>query len=163
MIVICQQCKKKTLDKKDAVRIDDKNFHKECAQTYLDKKELVETICRIFKLKSPGPKNNAFIDKFHNSGMTYKGMALTLKYVFDIKKSDKSKANDGIGIIPYRYEEAKAYYQRITQGEKMAEQALEKNKEERERNKDAVRLVKMPEPSPITIRTENYTKQDIEW
>ena len=45
----------------------------------------------------------------------------------------------------------------------MAEQALEKNKEERERNKDAVRLVKMPEPSPITIRTENYTKQDIEW
>ena len=95
--------------------------------------------------------------------MTYKGMALTLKYVFDIKKSDKSRANDGIGIIPYRYEEAKAYYQRITQGEKMAEQALEKNKEERERNKDVVRLVKMPEPSPITIRTENYTKQDIEW
>lgn len=162
-MVICQQCKQKTLEKKDAVRIDNKNFHKKCAKIYQDKKELTETICRIFNLKAPGPKNNAYISKFHNEGMTYNGMTGTLIYFYEIKKMAKDKANNGIGIIPYVYEEARDYYKKIEEGAKMAEQSLEKNKEEREKNKGKTNKVKMPEPTPVTFKREIYSQEDIEW
>jgi hypothetical protein len=43
-------------------------------------------------------------------GYTYRGMYLTLKYFYEIKKGNKEKANKTIGIIPYVYEEAKRHY-----------------------------------------------------
>lgn len=112
MLVKCFFCKSETnkIDKKDAVRIDDKNFHPECAKLYLEKKELNATICRIFNLKAPGPRNNTYISKFLKQGMTFKGMNYSLIYFYDIKKNQISKANHGIGIIPYIYEEAEKYY-----------------------------------------------------
>ena len=110
---LCQYCKSQSnkVDKENAVRIDNKNFHSNCAKLYLDKKELQETICRIFNLKAPGPKNNAYISKFHNEGMTFKGMTHTLVYFYEIKKNSIEKSNDGIGIIPYVYDEARKFYE----------------------------------------------------
>lgn len=165
MLVICQYCKSKTnkVEKDEAVRVDDKNFHKQCVQLYLDKKELQETICRIFNLKAPGPKNNAYISKFHNEGMTFKGMTYTLTYFYDIKKGSIEKSNDGIGIIPYVYEEAKKYYEKDKIAEAKAVTAFEKNKEEREQIKDKIREVKWPTTKPVTFKLKIYDDSDIEW
>ena len=41
---------------------------------------------------------------------TYSGIKLTLEYFYKIKKNPIEKANGGIGIVPWVYEEAKRYY-----------------------------------------------------
>lgn len=112
MLVKCYFCKSDTnkVEKTEAVVIDGKNFHAQCAKKYKEKKELYETICRIFKLKAPGPRNNAYISKFSSQGMTYKGMNNSLIYFYDIKKNNINKSNGGIGIIPWVYEEAQKYF-----------------------------------------------------
>lgn len=163
--VICQYCKSATnkVSKDDAVRIDNKNFHPKCAKLYKDKKELCETICRIFNLKAPGPRNMAYISKFFNQGMTYRGMNYTLIYFYEIMKKSTDKANEGIGIIPYIYEEAKKYYDRDKIGEKKAEEAFEKNKEKREQLKDLTRKVKWPKVKPVTFNMKVYSDDDIKW
>lgn len=52
------------------------------------------------------------IQKYRDEGMTYMGMYYTLTYFFVIQKHD-IKAKEGIGIIPYVYDRAKAYYKNI--------------------------------------------------
>ena len=49
-------------------------------------------------------------------------MLKTLKYFFEIKGNSIEKANGGIGIIPYVYEEAYKYYQNLS----LAQQRNEK-------------------------------------
>ena len=41
---------------------------------------------------------------------TYSGIKRTLEYFYKIKKNPIEKANGGIGIVPWVYEEAKRYY-----------------------------------------------------
>ena len=160
MLVICQECKKKDMDKADMVRIDDKNFHPACAQQYLDKKELAATICRIFKLKAPGPRNNAFIKRFHDDGMTYSGMTGTLVYFYDIKGNSIEKANDGIGIIPWTYEEAKKYFRMEKEKEKQKQERLEQVEKLMEKEKEVrfVRAQKRVAPEP-----KLHTVDEFEW
>lgn len=129
MLVKCHFCESKTnkIEKEKAVRIDDKNFHPACAKKYLEKKELSETICRIFKLHQPGPKNYAWIKKYIREGLTYKGINNALVYFYEIKRNDTKKANEGIGIVPWVYEEAEKYFYKKEKGDKMRLEAAEKN------------------------------------
>ena len=41
---------------------------------------------------------------------TYSGIYKTLQYWYEIKNNDISKANGGIGIVPYVYDQAKQYF-----------------------------------------------------
>ncbi len=43
-------------------------------------------------------------------GYSYSGMLKTLKWFYEIKGNHKSKANGGIGIIPFVYKDALNYY-----------------------------------------------------
>lgn len=49
------------------------------------------------------------IQKYKDEGMTYMGMYYTLTYFFVIQKNN-IHSSKGIGIIPYVYDKAKAYY-----------------------------------------------------
>lgn len=44
---------------------------------------------------------------------TYSGMLLTLKWWYEIKGSSIEEAHQGIGIIPFIYEDAKKYYETL--------------------------------------------------
>lgn len=44
---------------------------------------------------------------------TYSGIYRTLCYFFDVKKNSINKANNGIGIVPYVYQDAHNYYYNI--------------------------------------------------
>lgn len=160
--VICQFCKSQTrkVDINEVVKIDNKNFHKECAKLYEDRKKLYETVCRIFKLKAPGPKNNAYISKFFNQGMTYKGMYCTLIYFYDIRKNNIKKSNEGIGIIPYVYEEAKKYFEDKKNREKKEKEQLEKINEvvNREQEVRYVRAQKREKP-----RYKFHNENEFKW
>ena len=51
------------------------------------------------------------MDDYHaNKGYTYSGMYKTLLYFYQVKGHPIEKANGGIGIIPYEYDDAKNYY-----------------------------------------------------
>lgn len=41
---------------------------------------------------------------------TYSGIKRTLEYFYEIKGNSTAKANGGIGIVPWVYEEAKRYF-----------------------------------------------------
>lgn len=50
------------------------------------------------------------VEKYHYS---YSGILKTLQYFFEIKKNPIEKANGGIGIVPYVYDDAKKYFETI--------------------------------------------------
>lgn len=53
---------------------------------------------------------NTFRDEYN---YTYSGILKSLIYFYEIKGNKIDKANGGIGIVPYVYDEAKTYYQRL--------------------------------------------------
>ena len=164
MKVKCAFCQDETnkMEKTEMVRIDEKNFHPECAKKYEDKKELIATICRIFNYKMPGPRNNAYITKFLNEGMSYKGITNALIYFYDIKKNSIEKSNGGIGIVPWVYEDANRYYERKENMEKQLEEAIEysKNNQPQEEKTRKVRVQKI-EKTKTNIQT--FNENDFEW
>lgn len=132
-MVKCALCGNK-LDKSTGIRYKDKNYHPECYEINKEKEDLYTYICELFCLKAPGPRNFQYIKRFkENNGYTYKGMLYTLKYFYEVKKSNKDKANNSIGIIPYVYDEAKEYYSNLDfknkKIKKIVEQQIETPKE----------------------------------
>lgn len=113
MLVKCHLCGQQ-LDKKDAVRFEDKNYHSQCKREVEFKLKIYAYVAKIFKFKNerkPGPvimsqlKN--FMEKY---GYSYEGIYHTLVYCYDVKKMSTAKAKEGIGIVPYTYEEAQQYF-----------------------------------------------------
>ena len=50
---------------------------------------------------------NQYITEYN---YTYSGMRKALVYFYEVKHNDPAKANGGIGIIPYCYNQARDYY-----------------------------------------------------
>ncbi len=93
-------------------------WHKQCYTNSIqqaksatqDKKDLHAYIEYILNKKIDAriqKQIKTFIEEY---GYKYKGIQLTLEYFFEIKGNPVSKAQGGIGIVPYVYEEAKNYY-----------------------------------------------------
>ena len=76
-----------------------------------DKEALEQYINEEMKLDVNNPKIRSqikrFLEEYH---YTYSGILNTLKYWYDVKKSDLAQANGGIGIVPYKYKEAYEYF-----------------------------------------------------
>lgn len=120
-LVICKYCTKKfDRDKEPFVQVSARRYaHKKCAENYENNKtqeqknqeQLEEYIMKLFN----EPYINARIQKqlkeyqeqYH---YTYSGMLKTLIWWFEVKGNSIEKANGGIGIIPYVYEQACNYY-----------------------------------------------------
>lgn len=93
--------------------------HYECAvaaenskkQEDIDKEELENYIKKLLNEDFISPRVrkqiNSFIEQYN---YTYSGMRKALIYFYEVKGNDKSKANGGIGIIPYCYKQAYDYY-----------------------------------------------------
>ena len=80
--------------KTEAVRYKNKNYHSNCADLQQQREELTDYICRLFSLKSPGPRIYTQIKNF-------------------LEKKPIEKANQGIGIVPYVYDSAQEYFNNI--------------------------------------------------
>lgn len=57
-------------------------------------------------------------NNFLKKGMTAKGIFFTLKYFYDIKRGNTLKSENGIGIVPFIYEEATCYWGERNQRDK---------------------------------------------
>lgn len=116
--VTCSFCKK-PLSKKDpdcVMLANGKYVHKACQELEenrekTDREKLEEYIKDLFGLTYIDPRIKAQIKKYvEEYNFSYSGMQKALHYFYEIKGGDKSKANGGIGIIPYVYKDAYNYY-----------------------------------------------------
>ena len=116
--VICAYCKK-PLSKKDSNCImigNGKYVHKECQELEekrekTDREKLEEYIKNLFQISYIEPRVKAQIKKYvEEYNYSYSGIQKTLYYHYEIKNGDKSKANGGIGIVPYVYQNAHNYF-----------------------------------------------------
>lgn len=119
--VICKQCEQKfNRDKEECVAVDGRRYvHKTCFEAYdnsksKEEKDLIalETyIKQLFKTTTVSARIKKQIQSFQKEyKYTYSGMLKTLTWWFDIKQNSIEKANNGIGIIPYVYQDAHNYY-----------------------------------------------------
>lgn len=70
-----------------------------------------------------------FISQWNNflkKDMTAKGMYFALKYFYEVARGDVNKSENGIGIIPHIYLEAKEYWQKRNEKEVGIVAAIEK-------------------------------------
>lgn len=79
-----------------------------------DKENLEIYIKSLFNIKQLSPKINKQIkDYIEKNEYTYSGILKTLQYFFEIRGNDIDKANEGIGIVPFVYYEARSYYKKL--------------------------------------------------
>lgn len=89
---------------------------------------LEEYIKKIFQIDFINPRIKKQINEYHqNLGFTYSGMLKTLYWFFEIQNNSIEKANGGIGIIPWAYQNARDYYKTMYQAQQINK---EKNIEE---------------------------------
>jgi hypothetical protein len=118
----CPKCNQIIEPNENTKVYKNKKYHIKCYKELVDelynksktsqdiKQELYDYICRIFNLKEITPLIKIQLDKYYTEyEFTYEGMLYTLKYFFDVMENDVGKC-EGIGIIPYVYQEAKEFY-----------------------------------------------------
>lgn len=89
-----------------------------------------------------------YLNNYHYS---YNGIYKTLKYCYEVKKMDISKADGRIGIVPYYYNEAQAYYLNL----------FEKHSQELSRKPETIEIT-IPIPQPKIKKRKVFTFLDEE-
>lgn len=116
--VVCAYCKKE-LSKKDVDCVhvgNNKYVHLACKdledkREKTDKELLEEYIKKLFEISYIEPRVKGQINKYIDEyNYTYSGIRKALEYYYEIKKGDISRANGGIGIVPYVYKDAYNYH-----------------------------------------------------
>lgn len=120
--VTCSICKQRfDRDKYQAVLVSSRRYaHATCAGTLSaedaqkekDRKDLEDYIINLFNLEHMDGRITLQIQKYlqDHPEYTYSGIRRTLQYFYEIKRNPIEKANGGIGIVPWVYEEARRYY-----------------------------------------------------
>lgn len=112
MKVKCAECGV-AVEKNETVRYKNKNYHSLCLVERQERDELHETICELFKLKSPGPRVFTQIKRFKEEGLSYVGIKQALLYFYEVKGNSTTSEKAGLGIVPYVYKDANYYFSRI--------------------------------------------------
>lgn len=116
-------------------------------ETYIKKLLNIDTINARIKKQINDYKNNQ-----HYS---YIGILKALMYFYEVKGNSTEKANGGIGIVPYIYQEAHNYYYRIW----MAKQTNEVKPIEQYSSPPA-RVIVIPPPKRVEKKRKLFTFLD---
>lgn len=119
--VICKYCGERfDRDNEPFVEISSRRYaHKKCvdkienniSQEEKDYNNLEKYIKNLFKVTNINIKTRKQIKDFReNYGFTYSGILKTLYWWYEIKGHTTELSKDGIGIVPYVYEDAEKYY-----------------------------------------------------
>ena len=89
-------------------------------EDYQDKKDFYEYVRKLIDSEDIPAKIYAIVSKqIEQYGFDFVGMKQTLVYLHDIK--EKELVGDIVGIIPYYYDEAKAFYSEVDRIDKANE------------------------------------------
>ena len=119
--VICKYCNQKfNRDIEPFVEVGARRYaHKSCAervdaaipQDEKDYNNLEIYIKKLFNIKTINAKTKKQIRDFREEyGYSYSGMLKTLYWWYEIQDHTTELAQNGIGIIPYIYDDAEKYY-----------------------------------------------------
>jgi hypothetical protein len=113
---------------------------------------------RYFHIEKLTPKINMQIKKYMKEyGYSYEGIEYCVRYFFIIKENSIDKAQGGIGIVPYIYEEAKQYY--------LSQQAIEQKAEKLDNILNLIThktiQIKLPKPKPAKNFTEIINMKEL--
>ncbi len=123
--VKCISCKN-TKDKQECTQVGNRRYVcNECYDSYIAEqsvkqqsqqreadayKDLIAYICELFQIKAPTMVMVTQIKRFkENYNYTYQGMKATLNYFFELQ-GNSVEDSMGVGIIPYVYDETRAFY-----------------------------------------------------
>lgn len=130
-IVSCIYCKKTFNKNQEEFKLfsNGKYAHKECfdleqVRELTDQEKLEKYIMELFNADYVYAKIKKQIkDYVSNHGYTYSGIHKALIYYYEIKgnKFDEGKAQGGIGIVPYVYQNAFNYYYAIWEAQQKQE------------------------------------------
>lgn len=147
-------------------------YHKICYDTWGKKKNdvhakatnkewqdmLWEYLRKDLKIDVDFNKLNNQWNSFLKKGMTAKGMYFCIKYFYEVKNGDPKKSENGIGIIPYIYEECASYWQKREKDQKGICAKIEEQIKQTYRQK---RIVVNQKQEKTRVRA-NYSLDDIE-
>ncbi|MCS4323966.1 hypothetical protein [Bacillus subtilis] len=131
--VKCPYCKTK-LDKDSAIPYKKRYYHEKCFNTWKQetdhRKELIQYICNLYGLTSPTGMMLKQIKEYQEEyGYKLKGIELALRYFYETL-DNQPREGDGIGIVPFVYDEAKRHYIRQKAIRKSAEDPKNHKREE---------------------------------
>lgn len=86
--------------------------------------KLKNYISSLFETPNWSMINKQIKDYINNYNYSYLGILKSLIFFYDIKKNDKSKANNAIGIVPYIYQQAYDYYLAIFKAQQNSDVVL---------------------------------------
>ncbi|MFT0803305.1 hypothetical protein VSK91_22150 [Bacillus swezeyi] len=134
--VKCPYCET-YLDKDDAVPYKKRYYHQHCFNTWKIEadhwKELIKYICELYKIDAPTGMMLKQIKEFQEEyKYKLKGIELALKY-FHETLGNPVREGDGLGIVSFIYEEAKADY--------LQKKAIEESVENAKKHKQKERIV----------------------
>ena len=98
------------------VKVSAGYYHEECYEKFelqkQHRKELSDYVSYIYKIDYPTGWMMKQIKEYKEErNYTYKGMELTLRYMYEVENLKILKASDsGLGLVPYYYEKAKQHY-----------------------------------------------------
>ena len=122
-----------------------------------DKEELEKYIMKLLNETKINPRVRKQLNDFKAQyNQTYTGMRKALAYFYEVKKNSTEKANGGIGIIPYVYNNAYNYYYNIW----MANQT--NNAKPIEQYQPQERVIKIPPPKRVEKKKKLFSFLDEE-
>lgn len=127
--VKCPYCGEK-LPRGEAIRhTSGRYYHKECYKKWRGetdhRKQLIGYICELHNIKKPTGMMLMQVKRFEEEfGYKHKGMELTLRYFYETL-GNNVREGDGIGIIPYVYEEATEQYVKQMKINELAQDGFE--------------------------------------
>ncbi len=170
----CRICKIE-IDKEKDDWIMPKNkwyYHRECYENWKKstpstdeeyKAFIYDFISRDLKVKYNYHMCEAQIDKFvKENKMTVKGIFFTLKYFYEVKKHEWDKGHGGIGIVPYVYNEACAYWVRREEKSKGVVEDIERQMKEATSRKKTKIQKKTVKPKKLSIDLDSILDMEDE-
>ncbi len=117
-------------EKTEFVQIKNRYAHKECSdrieasksEEEKSLKELEEYIMKMFNETYVNARIRQQIKRMREQyNYSYTGILKSLVYFYEVKRNPIEKANGGIGIVPYVYEDARKYYYNLYMAQKKNE------------------------------------------
>lgn len=110
---ICQQYFDRSVE--EFVHFKNRYYHKRCFDQVdkidIVKQKIYDLMREVLGDKYSQARISQQINQFVKDGLSVNVIYKTLLYWYKVKESSAAKANGGIGIVPYVYEEALDYYE----------------------------------------------------
>ncbi len=125
----CKFCKQEIIDKENAIKKSNGYYHKECYNKLQKEKEenksdydkLIDYIYKLYNGNIPIFIFKQIKDYVNEYGMKHSGILLTLRYIYEQLELPFDSEN-GIGLVMYKYDEAKNNWLRQKEIDKAIEE-----------------------------------------